>query len=386
MKEKDKLYGKLITNFAKASSSDEALLGLLEDVQQALSFSPDFADKANQIFPTIEYYQSQFSTWDKELIVHLFLEKEYLSALERKFWHPTMKFYGYIDITKVFLFQETKTEGIINGSLILNTPIGECLELSVDEVRKRIKSLTLGWSVPRGDVGHVDILDLVEDLDDFVQLKEEKKKRYSSDIIEEYEKKFESYEELKSAHSLLDEIQKSTIELLDRICENKSISKDEPLIYDYNELGAINRVGVSKDGTLEKSFRDYESALLSIDEKESFPERFNKLKGVISYSLVEFLLNSVNVNYLKKCHDCKYCFIAKILRKDNRFCSTECKNHFHNVQKSPKENKDAVEAFRNKKKETLKLKEYENRIQHMVEQGWTEKKAKEMLNNLKDDL
>ena len=329
----DRLYGKLIVDFANTATVDDALFSLYENIQKAFGFSPDFQEKAKSVFPTIEYYKSQFSTWDVTLMMHLFEEKETLSALERKLWHPKMQFYGYDDTNKIFVFQKTEPEFDEKGRVINHTAIGDCLALSIDEVKKKIKSLSYGWSIPKESLGHVDIPDLVEKLNTLVRLREEKKKRYSNDIIAEYEEQIKSYSELIEAHTIIEGVKRTIRKVLEDICINRPLLEGlfSLVMLEYNRVN-INQVCLSKEGTLEKSVQTYERWLLLIDEEQTFSERFSRLRNTISCAMVEFLLNPANLNHLKKCKYCKEYFIAE--SKNRKRCySDNCRKEYEKEKK-----------------------------------------------------
>jgi hypothetical protein len=65
---RDKLYGDLIVDFANASSSEEAGLKFLDNVQKVLNFSPQFTTKAQNKFPTLSNFKSSFSKQEWKLL------------------------------------------------------------------------------------------------------------------------------------------------------------------------------------------------------------------------------------------------------------------------------------------------------------------------------
>ncbi len=59
----------------------------------------------------------------------------------------------------------------------------------------------------------------------------------------------------------------------------------------------------------------------------------------LTYCLIEFLKYNKGKDYIKKCFHCHGFFIAKILRKNNNFCSRKCQQAAYHSQKEVKEKK-----------------------------------------------
>ena len=75
----------------------------------------------------------------------------------------------------------------------------------------------------------------------------------------------------------------------------------------------------------------------------------NFLNSLISYSLSEFLFQE-DRRKIKKCQNCKQCFIANTVRGDQKFCSDKCRYQNH---QTPEKRKEYQKKYGKKEEERL---------------------------------
>ena len=113
--EQDYLYGKLVCEFVNAKKIDDALSSLYYNLQKAFRFSPGFPEKAKSVFPTSEFYKSQFSTWDAELqslLFRMYLMGERFALLINSLGKPGTK-WSYNSLSDIFELEKKSMRSFI---------------------------------------------------------------------------------------------------------------------------------------------------------------------------------------------------------------------------------------------------------------------------------
>ena len=105
--------------------------------------------------------------------------------------------------------------------------------------------------------------------------------------------------------------------------------------------------------------------------------------GLICHNLLHFMAVS-DIDKLKKCDNCHIFFLAN--RANQKYCTTQCKNNYHNKQKSREEIRQAVQKHRKEKKSKHKNEVKKRRLNHMINMGWMPEEALEYIDNELEDL
>ena len=337
-----KLFGDLIVHFVNAETTDEALSSLYSNFQKAFKLSPDFPEKAKSVFPTTEYYRSQFST---------------------------------------LLFQRTEDE-YEGHHQVDRVPIGEPFWVSIDDIKEKFDSFSCRGSLPEEFDDHVTAEVVIEDIRKLMRVSvklKKKKKQYSSDIISEYEKQIKGYKEFLAGHSIVDNFQKAIKGVLEDFCNKKPFSDKKSALIANEYSYEFRRVSLLllEEGALGESMEAYEKWLLRINEKEIFSYRICKLKTPVRYAFAESLLTPERLKHLKQCEYCGNYFIAKRLIENQRFCP-DCspKNKM-----TKEERKEYMRDYRPKRKKMLVRKKREETIQRYMRSGDTREQAELRIDN-----
>ena len=338
----DKLYGKLIVDFANSESTDEAIIKLIDNTNLAFRFTLDFKEKATRdIFPTIELYKADFPKWDEDLMSLFAQEEKALSFLNNELQPLGVKFCGYDCASESLLLKKVKIEDDEKGHEIDVLPVGEPFWLHVDEIKEKFDSLSYRGSIPEGSDGYIDIEVVVEEIHDLmrvgVELREKKEQFSEKEEVERLENQGGDYKNLLEAHRLIKTIKGGIRKTLESVWNDKTISKGglfSAIVSEYNKHKIARHVHISEDGTLKITPQGYEQLLLHVENLRVEPlvDIFARWRNVIYYSMVEFFLTPENLNHLKRCEWCKSFYIAKALRT-SKYCSDPCRLKFHNEKR-----------------------------------------------------
>ena len=288
MTKQQRLYGKLVVDFANAKSSDEACFKTLANMQETFGFSEKFEEKVRKIFPTIVGRSlDEIPQLRKE-------ESKIVDSIRDDLWDfhsHILKDYDrmkQILMVKKLDFEVDPDEGMLEDTV---EDFGELYEIKINQPEKeydptliKIEPLLNTWKRMYLFWNHDDIENIISRI-----------------------------------NSILEEI------LIKKNLYHNTYFTN--LISRYN-VSKYTMVEIDQTGSITKKPYFEETYFLNSElwEKPNWGKLFEE---IISYCLLEFLLADENTNYLHMCQNCDNYFIGKTLRAQ-KFCDDKCRLGHHN--------------------------------------------------------
>ena len=387
--EQDKLYGVFIVDFVNAETTDQAGLAYLDNVPNVFDFPSKAVKKAREQFKKTKNHINSLSGHEKKIFEVMLTEHEHFcrvcELMEIQF--PSLS-YGGLDIeTNTIIFETICYD---------NKPIEEltdedepCYEFDISESSKdymeEVNQLLTDYIVypEAGDSQRLsEICENIEQECKAGRKIEQLKKSISEGKYREIRKLKDDHYQVLREHKSIEAIQFDLREMLQEIITTRSLANNEivqKFLDQYKVISAENTyLTISKGGIIIEK---------TLFKQDFFNERaygdfrnFQKYyEFPIIHAFVKFFKNPDNLKYLKQCEHCPKYFIAKRLTETRKFCSRSCKNKFYNAKRTPKEILEAVQASRKNKKDKVKTQTLNQRLTHMVSQGWAKEEALEIL-------
>jgi len=136
-KQNIKLYGQLLSNFANASDTDEAILTLIEGIQKVFNFSQLFLKQSRIYLPSLQKFKSSITKPEKTLLKTIIAEENIKSYLNKHFEHfNPQKLVGYNYEQHTLTFQSYYTYGGFdqNGEPFGDVEFSKPYSIHIDEI------------------------------------------------------------------------------------------------------------------------------------------------------------------------------------------------------------------------------------------------------------
>ena len=281
MKDKDRMYGLLMVDFANAETSDEACLKLLEHMHETFDLPPDFAVKAGAVFPTLANMLKTDSTtlWEQ----HNDIIQSITKKLEYQF-----------DVLNADHLEQT-----ITIAKLINRGGGEW----DPEIKKATKVPIRKFARSIGKLHNKIITRLLEVW----------AKMY---VIE--------------GHGYINSVRKNLRLTLEKILSKGNLHEDalfRKLLEDYNGIEKP-KLSILKNGTIAELPIFQEPEYITKGSWES-PRWTLLIRKSLAHALVQFILSPSNSDYIHKCKECGRYYIAKTLKRQY-FCADACRMAYHN--------------------------------------------------------
>lgn len=335
MKEKDKkrLYGQLLVDFANSRSTDDAGLTYLANLQNVFDFSPEFATQAQRIFPRQDLLIPS-DPEENRLMMLMIQEKKLKSEINR--YMEFAEFEGFDNVDQALLIKEVEYFDEREGGPCLG-PIEKYYlkDLSREVLGELCKHLIWEHEEYEEKIlfdARTAINNYVQTVNDLVTSKQ-KITQATYSMIEESTAKFLKCQ---NEHTHILDLQNKLKTLFQAI-----IDVDTALIWKtiggfinvYN-ASPKSKVIIADDGKIIIKERYQEDIFLSRNEDDV--PRVNRTVYYdypISYCIVEFFKHEMCRKLVKKCENenCLKFFIARKLIDEQKFCpGSKCRMEHHN--------------------------------------------------------
>ena len=284
MTKQQRLYGKLVVDFANAESSDEACLKTLENIQHVFEFSSGFVERATKVFPTLSSQPKIKSKilWNKH--------KEIIQSIGKKLDY-------HYEVLDADYLKQTLT-------------IAELHSARSDE-----------WDPDAGEPRELPVREIAE-ISDKIDLET------VEPLVGVWNQMY-----ILNGHKQIDSIRKDLRDLLEQIIEGKNLYRNHlirELLSAYDEMSKPKLV-ITKNGAITEEHTFSEESYLTKEAWES-PHWTLLHKEPLAYCLVKHILADEKREYVRKCEECKRFYISKT-RRERKFCSDKCRLKLHNRER-----------------------------------------------------
>jgi hypothetical protein len=331
-KKTDRIFGKLIVDLTNAKTYQEAYHKLFLNMQEALSFSDQFAKKAKTFLPP------PLEKHEKTLCKLLLKESDTRDAVDRHLLGLSLALKGYdpqkqtLTVSHFDLPEDSTNfdEAVYgeNFEVHINQEPIYLIEISGSKMIKLLmrigqKILEKKNSLPSGR---------------FSQLKS----------ISQFKMVFFYNKMPFSLYEHISKTQEELTQLLENVLNVTNLS-DSKIFNDY--LLTYNKVKselvAQGNGQIIEKSRFVEDNFL---KRNLFPQ-CDPYKEIMAYCAVEFLKHPANKKLIHQCDQCKNFYISKTIRT-SKFCSDRCRLAWHNRKRI--ESGKAKEYKRRKRAEGAK--------------------------------
>jgi len=354
-----KLYGLPLINFIKYESQSDAYFALLESVQRIFNYSDGFIYRVKKQFPKplnkhekayISLFNSKFELiediknllYNENLSISNYdVEKEEFILFEFSEYHDD-EFHYDCGYQGEFVFtlkgKENKRGFSCQKEFIEKANILIKLDKKISYIQSNWHDINI---TKLGTKGHLKLL--------------------KHSIPTYYFPKLSS-----TIHCLIKECQKSLKQTLMSLLDRDNIKRNKTVlsvfIRTYNTFKPI--LIVNDNGTINKASPNFPESAFIINEvfysgggavPETMILEFPAFYA-ISFFLINFLMLPNSTNLINQCHECDDIYIEIKKTKNRRFCSTNCRQKYHNRKRI--ESGEAKEYKRRKRKEGARASYY----------------------------
>ena len=336
-KERDRLYGQLIVDFANTKTSDEAGLKLCEGMQKAFRFSPEFVEKTKWAFPPAsKAISSLIGQEEKECFALLYFQKDF----------------------GAFLGDESPLLNILGGEL---KALKNSLEKTADKIRETFK---------KGDFENLEGSGLFFEMENKI---DKLRKSLGEKRYDEIAGIYQEDEQSAIMHGGIIFHQNLLIKTLKKFIDYQKpfdISILKPIAFQYQQSCSPG-LKVLEDGSIVEDIPFIEDMFLTPEEGEFNFEMFQAMVGglphffvgrPITYCVIEFLKTPDNRKLFRSCSRCGKYFVASKIDKRIK----KCRDCSPLNAKSKEWKKEYMRGYREKKKQEKEGRDTKTRVENYV--------------------
>jgi len=332
---RDKLCTGLIVDFVNATTSEEAGLKFIVDIQRFFNFPPHLLSDSQKKFPEVKNFLDELSSSEKDLFQLFRKEMQSLEIMERHSGH--LSFHGYGDDLENYKYGEIRPIYFDVSTRLLhceeNTYVDIPVGVSQDQNRKNLECLFYehhrdhnmpedglkAMSIEFADSinKHIDIGNTMLEIlhvKKSVSLKRYKQiKKAAYDYFNHLEKEFHHINETRR------DVQNYLNSMIKKMPGDKKILKRYLSLYNQTKFSNLY---ISKQGRIEEQTSFVEPEMFLNRSSEQFVSAISPhfpcecmYHKIISYCLVKLLQNEIYRKQLRKCPSCNLFFIAKDSRR-----------------------------------------------------------------------
>jgi hypothetical protein len=329
-----KEHGKILTDFANAHAIDAACFTYFENIQNLLSFTPDFGKQILKIFPSLQSFLEPLNYTEKTLLKLISEEFQIIDYLNTQFSSIDYELTSYDSHNRMLNLMSSKWErsepdnqtsemvsrmeengidGFLNtlkmlGISAVDGPIAIKIDAIADEIKNHMGKETM---------------DQIKNLMKIGRVIDESTSGFTENRLKNLQDLTQQFQVIDNFHQEIEKIQTDLRDILEGIVGGLSL-KDIPMFLEflkvYNSM-QNKEIVISDNDALISLAPMNATNYLQINGVNAWSD---VLLNEVAFWTVEFFRHEKAKRYIRKCSACSTYFIPNRLGKQ-KFCRKSCR-------------------------------------------------------------